>query len=112
MDAEIRRNQPPRSVRIASLHHSIVKRKGLKAKEWYGQTDLASVCRPKSKGDPDELSIFFTLPAGGQVDTMINVCIKPEDFPTILAFMSATDRDATMKTMVEEMRYQICGAMD
>jgi hypothetical protein len=38
--------------------------------------------------------------------------IGPEDFPVLLAFMSATDQEATLQAMTDEMHYQICRKPD
>ena len=85
-----------------------VRRKGLKAKEWYSEHPAISVRGADGK-TLDELTIHFAIPAGGQGDTMVQVAIKADDFPTLLALMSATDRDATLRAMAEEMHYQLCG---
>jgi hypothetical protein len=58
----------------------------------------------------DALAISFLIPGGRKPnDTVVEVAIKPNDFRTIVALMSSTDRDATLQAMAEELRFQLCG---
>jgi hypothetical protein len=93
----------------ANLLNAIVRRRGLSAKQWYFKTDKAITIRGDSGADRDALAIHFSIPAGGQGDTFVEVAIKPKDFPILISIMSATDRDATLRAMAEELRYQLCG---
>jgi hypothetical protein len=53
----------------------------------------------------------FTITAGGQGATSLTLTVGSADFPAVLAFMSYADRNAALKAMAEELRYQICGPM-
>ncbi len=97
-----------RRKRRAHLRDATIRRRGITAKQWYGQTDIAFASGGRDR-NPDALSLYFTLPAGGRGETAIEIAIKAKDFPAILALMSAADRNATLKAMAEEMRYQLCG---
>jgi hypothetical protein len=99
-----------RHIKNFALDHTIVRRRGVKAKEWYDQTEIVIASRPKTVNDDRALKFHFIIPAGGQGQTAIEMLIKPEDFPILLQFMSATDPQATLKAMAEELRYQLCGA--
>lgn len=90
----------------AFLLNSIVRRKGEteSAKHWSSVADVINV-RPKNG---EELAIHFTIPAGGQGQSALAVAIKPEDFGSVIAMMAATDRDATLRALAEEIRYQLC----
>jgi hypothetical protein len=88
---------------VRMLDHTIVKRRGITAKKWYGQTDVVLISRSNHT-----LNLDFDLPAKGGGKTRHEVCINSENFPTLLAFMSAIDRQAALKAMAEELRFQIC----
>lgn len=105
-------NEMYRRMRRGHLADSEIRRKGTRSAKWYDRLDY-----DRAKGifvsanagiDEDAVAIRFTIPAGGQGDSTVEISIKPQDFRTILAMMSATDREATLRAMAEEMRYQIC----
>jgi hypothetical protein len=90
----------------AMLTHTVAKRAGIVAKKWWGQTRDVSISR---REETHALTFCFTFPAGGRGTTQFEVGVKSEDFPAVLAIMSATDREATLKAMADELRFQICG---
>lgn len=91
----------------AYLLNTTIRRKGETAKRWYRATDEVIHLQVNDGG---ALAVHFTIPAGGQGQTSLAVAIKPEDFPSVIAMMAATDRDVTLRAMAEEMRYQLCGS--
>jgi hypothetical protein len=98
-------NNPRRKRKItgAFLTNTIVRRKGDTAKRWYSQTDQVHL-------QANGVLIFdFTIPAGGQGQSNLEVVIEPADFHSVIKVMAATDRDAALKAMAEEMRDQLCG---
>jgi hypothetical protein len=87
----------------AYLLNTVIRRKGETAKRWLYQTDQVHL----KVGNA--LVIDFTIPAGGQGQTNLEVVIEPEDFHSIIKVMAATNRDAVLRAMAEEMRDQLCG---
>jgi hypothetical protein len=92
-----------RKIAGAFLLNSVVKRKGETTKRWDVQTNEIHL------QVTDALIIDFTIPAGGQGRSNLEVVIKPADFHSVIKVMAATDRDAALKAMAEEMRDQLCG---
>jgi hypothetical protein len=86
------------------LMHAMVRRKGETAKYWQEETETAFVSRTDAK-----LTFSFDIASKGGGTTQAELSIGPEDFPTILALMSGTNREATVKAMAEELRHQLCG---
>jgi hypothetical protein len=105
------RGRPIRQKTSHLLTDTIVMRGGAKAKDWpYGSTDIVVASRPEdADSQPRAATLSFTLPSKGGGDTEIEVRVGPQAFPALIAFMAATDKDATLKAIAEELRYQICG---
>jgi hypothetical protein len=98
----------PRYSKNALLNHTFVRRRGVTAKEWCGHTDIIIASRPKTPKDQRALKFHFSIPSKGGGETVVEMLIGPEDFRVLLAFMSATDQEATLQAMTAEMHYQIC----
>jgi hypothetical protein len=83
----------------------------VQAKQWYRYETKEGINLKGGSGPGrDALEISFLIPGGRKPeDTVVEVAIKPSDFRTIVALMCSTDRDATLRAMAEEMRYQLCG---
>jgi hypothetical protein len=97
----------------AILEHTGVWRKGETVKDWDHETNIVGIARfertTQSKNRNDALSLRFTIASKGGGNTEIDVIIGREDFPALLAVMSAADEQSTLKAMAEELRHQICG---
>jgi len=83
----------------------------LTRRQWYSfETETGIDAKGNGGADRDALAISFLLPGGRKPeDTVVEIAIKAGDFPTILALMASTDRDAALRAMAEEMRHQLCG---
>jgi len=91
------------------LRNTVVKRRGVTAKEWYGETNIVIASGGgKKQPDANSLCLHFDIPSKGGGETTIKIFIPPQDFPTLLALMSEADSDATIKAMADELQYQIC----
>jgi hypothetical protein len=98
----------------AILGHTAVWRHGVTAKDWdHEASSIVEISRferkTQSKNRDDALSLRFTIPSKGGGETEIDVLIGQQDFPALLALMSAVDGQSALKAMVEELRHQICG---
>jgi hypothetical protein len=93
-----------------AVHHVRVLRSGARDR-WNKQptTLEKDAIYADSEKAARSIHLSFSIPAGGQGDTWLEVQIASDDFPTLVALMSAADRDAAMKAMAEELRCQICG---
>jgi len=96
---------------FAKLENTVARRKPLTKKQWYFfETREGITLKGKSGADRDALAICFVLPGGHKPeDTVIEIAIKPGDFTDLIALMASTDREAALRAMAEEMRYQLCG---
>jgi hypothetical protein len=104
-----RTRQNARYTTTSFLSDTRVRRGGVTAKYWYGSTDSVLASRPEdATSQPRALVFSFNLPSKGGGDTAIEMRVGPKDFPVLLAYMSAVDREATLKAIAEELRYQIC----
>jgi hypothetical protein len=95
----------------ARLENATARRRGLTRKQWYFfETKDGIDAKGNGGAGGDALAISFLLPGGHKPeDTIVEIAIKPSDFPNLVALMALTDRDAALRAMAEEMRYQICG---
>ncbi|MGB7102313.1 MAG: hypothetical protein WBD95_26570 [Xanthobacteraceae bacterium] len=95
----------------ANLENAAIVRRGLTRRQWYRyETNEGISLKGGSGPNKDALAISFLIPGGRKPDdTVVEVAIKSNDFRTIVALMSSTDRDATLQAMAEELRYQLCG---
>jgi hypothetical protein len=93
----------------AVLNHSKVFRGGKKDKKGGKdhETEFIEVGLVYSGGKSVGLSVGFSIASKGGGETDISVHVGPQDFPTILALMSAADRQATLRALAEELRFQI-----
>jgi hypothetical protein len=95
----------------ANLENTVARRRGLTRRQWYDfETKEGITLKGSSGPEGAGLAISFLLPGGRKPeDTVVEIAVKPGDFPAVVALMAATDREATLKAMAEEMRYQLCG---
>jgi hypothetical protein len=84
----------------ANLENTVVRRKGLTGRQrYYFETDKGVTLKGSSGADGTGLAISFLLPGGRKPeDTIVEIAVKPGDFPAVVALMAATDREAAWRT--------------
>ena len=103
--AIVKKGGPRSPGKSADLSAGLARRR-----ECQAQTALAPFASLFSSFNSLSVLIFdFTIPAGGQGQSNLEVVIEPADFHSVIKVMAATDRDAALKAMAEEMRDQLCG---